>query len=198
MSTQPTPDPEENPDQQWTAVSREEPARPPLPSFVKFGGLALLAVMVIAAVLIGVALGGGFTPATPSPSASPTPAYPLELPVQVGDLVRGDVTESQGPAPENQQIVRADYSDGTSRVVVLVTFPERTITQFLEDAGVAMNDTSGQVLVSDGIYCGTSADTGLEACGIVQDSTGLLVLPTTETHQSAEDLVAAFDEALTS
>ena len=59
MSTQPTPDPEENPDQQWTAVSREEPARPPLPSFVKFGGLALLAVMVIAAVLIGVALGGG-------------------------------------------------------------------------------------------------------------------------------------------
>lgn len=195
MSSQPTPESEEPTDQQWTAVSREEPARPPLPASVKFGGLALLAVLLVAAVLGGIALGGGFR-GSASSSPTPTPAFSMELPVQVGDFVRGDATASQGPAPQNQDIVRADYSDGTNRVVVLLTFPEPDVISFLKDAGIDTSQLTGQQTAGDGIHCGTSVDTGQEACALVDDSTGLLVLSLTENDEDVHSLVSQFHEAL--
>lgn len=193
MSTQPTPEPTDEP--VWTPVAHHGDHRPPLPHAVKFGGLALLAVLLVLAVVAGIGLGGGFSPKTPEASASPTPAFSMELPIQVGDFVRGDASASQGPAPENQEIVRADYSDGVNRVVVLLTFPERDIEQFLTDAGVDTSELQGEG-AGDGIHCGRSEDTGRQACALVEDSTGLLVLSLTDDEMDVHEAVSQFHEAL--
>jgi hypothetical protein len=168
---------------EWRPVAPSAGAtRRPLPPAVKYGGLALLALLLVAAVLIGIALGGGFTPKEPEPTKPPTPALSMEPPVQVGDFVRGDLATSEGPAPAHQRIVRADYSDGTNKLVLLLTFPETDVADFLAAAGVE-HPEGGVVELLEGVSCGVSADTSRPACGKVVENTGILVVSLTDAEE---------------
>lgn len=182
---------------EWRPVAPgEHRARTPLPPAVKWGGLGILALLLVGAVLAGIAMGGGFAPAD-SPSPTPTPALAMEPPVQVGDFVRGELTESQGPAPAQQRIVRADYSDGAAKLVLLLTFPEHDVADFLLAAGIERPE-AGEVVGLDGVACGVSADTTRPACGKVVDNTGLLVVSLTDTGEAeVRELLSEFETSLT-
>jgi hypothetical protein len=168
---------------EWRPVAPSgSPPRRPLPPAVKYGGLALLALLLVAAVLIGIALGGGFTSPEPEPTKPPTPALSMEPPVQVGDFVRGSLTNSEGPAPDHQRIVRADYSDGSNKLVLLLTFPETDVADFLTAAGIE-HPEGGVVDLLEGVSCGVSADTTRPACGKVVENTGILVVSITDADE---------------
>jgi hypothetical protein len=181
---------------EWRPVAPSgSPPRRPLPPAVKYGGLALLALLLVAAVLIGIALGGGFTPQEPEPTKPP--ALSMEPPVQVGDFVRGSLTNSEGPAPDHQRIVRADYSDGTDKLVLLLTFPETDVADFLTAAGIE-HPEGGVVDLIEGVSCGVSADTTRPACGKVVENTGILVVSLTEAdEQDVRTHLTDFTTALT-
>ncbi len=151
-------------------------------------GPVIVVILLIVGAFVGAALGrSAAVPEAVTSSPSPTPAFALEPPVQVGDLVRGEVTESSGPAPENQRIVRADYSDGANRLIFVMTWPEDDASAYVADAGV-----ESVVQAGDGVLCGTSVDTSLPACGRVVDGTGLLLLAVTE--QATADVAELLDE----
>lgn len=182
---------------EWRPVAPSEGARTkaPLPPAVKYGGLGFLVLLLVAAVLIGIALGGGFTPEEPEPTPTPQPALTMDPPVQVGDFVRGELSTSEGPAPAHQRIVRADYSDGTNKLVLLLTFPESDVADFLAAAGIE-HPEGGVVELLEGVSCGVSADTTRPACGKVVDNTGILVVSLTDAevqdvHTRLNDFVAA-------
>ena len=183
---------------EWRPVAPSgSPPRRPLPPAVKYGGLALLALLLVAAVLIGIALGGGFTSPEPEPTKPPTPALSMEPPVQVGDFVRGSLTNSEGPAPDHQRIVRADYSDGSNKLVLLLTFPETDVADFLTAAGIE-HPEGGVVDLIEGVSCGVSADTTRPACGKVVENTGILVVSLTEAdEQDVRTHLTDFTTALT-
>lgn len=194
---------------EWKSVGAPHSERPPLPRAVKVGGFALLGLILIAAILIGVALGGGFGGPSDGASSEPTrsPALTMDLPVQVGEYVRGEITTSQGPAPDNKRIARADYSDGENSVVLLLTFPEPDLGDFLEAAGIETgtdpsgspsSDPSSTVNLPRDVRCGTSVDTSQVACARVVDETGLLLATVTpQDTQRVEELLEEFQAAVT-
>lgn len=191
MSDQPSPSsPQEDP--QWKEVSA---AHPPLPRRVLYSGLGALVVLIILAIVAGIGLGGGFS--GQKTGSSEQPAFSMELPVQVGNFVRGTVTSSRGPAPADQRLERADYSDGTARIVVLLAFPQPDLSSFLKDAGIETTAIDDEPLRIDDIRCGTSIDTGRDACALVDGTTGLLVQSLTD-GQPVHDVVAQFHDALNS
>lgn len=186
-----------SPMSQWRPVapSGDEPPTA-LPKAVRYGGLGLLALLLVAAVLVGIALGGGFRAKEADPT-SQAPALSLEPPVQVGDFVRGSLGSSEGPAPDHQRIVRADYSDGKNQLVLLLTFPESDVVDFLTAAGIEHPD-GGVVTLLDGVSCGVSADTTLPACGKVVENTGILVVSLTDaSEEDARARLDAFTDAVT-
>ncbi|HSO69923.1 MAG TPA: hypothetical protein VLQ67_09815 [Arachnia sp.] len=175
----------------WTAVS-DDTTQPPAPWFGRLLGPAIAAALVVAGGLIGAGLGGA-TGSSESPTPAPSPKLTMDPPVQVGDLVRGDVTESGGPAPENQRIVRADYSDGVNKVIFVMTWPEEDAATYVADAGV-----EDAAEVGGGTLCGLSVDTSLPACGRVTEETGLLLLAVTEhATQDLAVLLTEFQTAVT-
>jgi len=145
----------------------EPPAKPPLPFGVKVGGALLGVGLIAVAAWAGIALGGG--------PREPEPLWPLEAPQQVGDYIVGGVTESPVPSDEGRSILRADYADGTSRVVLLMSRPETDLTEYLTNAGIEDTAEAGEVAV-----CGTSVDTGLTVCARMVDETGILMVGLTE------------------
>lgn len=176
----------------WTAVS-DDTTQPAAPWWGRLLGPAIAAALVVAGGLIGAGLGGA-TGSSESPTPTPSPKLIMDPPVQVGDLVRGGVTESNGPAPENQRIVRADYSDGVNKVIFVMTWPEDDAVTYVADAGVEDAAEVG----GPGTLCGLSLDTSLPACGRVTEETGLLLLAVTEhsTHDLAV-LLTEFETAVT-
>lgn len=170
----------------WTAVS-DDTTQPPAPWWHRLLGPAIAAALVVAGGLIGAGLGGA-TGSSQSPTHAPSPTLTMDPPVQVGDLVRGDVTASDGPAPENQRIVRADYSDGVNKVIFVMTWPQEDAATYVADAGVEGASAVG----GGGTLCGLSVDTSLPACGRVTEETGLLLLAVTE--HATEDLAALLTE----
>lgn len=195
--TQPSGEP--TPSEGWKAVAPEpsEGSTPPMPGWAKgalAGGVALLC---LAAGLIGASLGsqsGAQQPPTVEESPTPTPAFELEAPVVVDDLVRGEVNESTGPPPLNQEIVQADYTDGEQTVVFVLTWPEPDIAEFLTNAGI---EDPAETAVGSDTYCGVSEDTGESACGKVVDEVGvLLVSVSPQSESEVADILARFEEEL--
>ena len=167
-------------DDTWKPVDPTPTATPPMPTWVKVAGLGAIALLVAAAILIGILLGRGARPTeTPSPSPTPTPSPSVnfEPPIQVGTFVASEATESQGPAPENQRIARANYFDGTDRVILAMTWPVGDLGRYLADAGVeGISEQAG----TPGVQCGTSVDTNRAACGLMSGDTALLLLSVTD------------------
>lgn len=179
----------------WTAVGPDDDAAPPpIPTWAKVLGVTALALLVVLAGLLGTALGRWSPTPAPSatPSPSPSPSFELTPPVQVGEFVAGDITESAGPAPLNQRIVRASYSDGTDRLLLVLTWPEEDIDTFVTGAGIE----DAQELTA-GTICGTSLDTDLPACARLSGDTGLLLLAVTEQRPTVvAALLSEFERAL--
>ena len=175
----------------WTAVAAEEPAAPPQgPRWARLVGPAAAAALVVLGGIIGAGLGGATDGS--APGASPSPKLSMEPPVQVGEFVRGGVTESSGPAPENQRIVRADYSDGADKLVFVMTWPEDDLTAYVADAGV---EETGEAM--PGTICGTSVDSNFPACARITEETGLLLLAVTEQSEAAVlGMLGQFDAAV--
>ena len=184
-----TPSPEEP--GTWTPVPADQAdAAQSAPRWSRLIGPAVAAALVVTGGLIGAGL-GGLSGREPEPEPSPT--LSMDPPVQVGDFVRGEVTESTGPAPQNQRIVRADYSDGADKVIFVMTWPEDELTAYVADAGV-----EGTSEVQPGTLCGTSIDTSFWACGRIKDETGLLLLAVTDQEEPAiRALLREFDAAVT-
>lgn len=176
----------------WTAVSDDDP-KPPAAWWERLLGPAIATALVVTGGLIGAGLGGADGASQP-PTPSRSPKLTMSPPVQVGDLVRGDVSESTGPAPENQRIVRADYSDGANKVIFVMTWPEEDAVAYVTDAGIQ----DAVETIGSGTLCGLSVDTSLPACGRVSQETGLLLLAVTEhaTEDLAEILIE-FERAVT-
>lgn len=142
---------------------------PPIPRVVKVVGLALVAALMVLAAWLGLSLGSGGPTPTPTPP-TPTPElWPLDPPVVVGEMVRGDVV-TDTPAGTNRTVVRADYSDGTDRLVLVLTRPESDVTSHLEDAGVTGAAPNGTAT------CGRSVDSGDPVCATVTDETAVMLL----------------------
>lgn len=186
MSEAPTP----NPSSTWTKVGDDKSATPPppMPTWAKAAGLGLLALIMVLAGILGASLGrSGPAPTlepSESPSPSPTPPFELEAPVQVGEFVAGDVTETQGPAPLNQRIVRANYTDGTDKLLFVITWPEEDLDEFVAGAAI-----EGAEELTPGTMCGTSLDTEYSACARLSGDVGLMLLGVTELRPT---VVAAF------
>lgn len=168
-------------------------APPPIPTWVKWTGLGGVAVLLLLALWLGMTLGAPGPSASPTPSATPepTPAWPLAAPQVVGEFVQGEESESMDPADENRRIVRSTYSDGTDRLVLLLSRPESDLRSYLSNAGVSQVSEVGES------SCGTSADTGSEVCVRIVDETAIMLVGLTDQTQDvlAGDL-ADFYEVL--
>lgn len=197
----------------WRVVGAHGTApHPPLPPHVKWGGLGLLALLVAAAVLIGVALGGGFDRSGEHPGPTASPELIMDPPIQVGEYVRGRVSSAdpQASAGSDRQ-VSADYSDGVASIVFLMVWPRDDLRGFMEDAGVEIGaeptpsssatpgvEPTVTGVRDAGIVCGVSADTDGIACAKVVRDTGLMVAALSgQQEEEIAFLLEEFEQAVT-
>lgn len=164
---------------------------PPIPTWAKAVAIVGVSVLLVLSAWLGLSLGAP----TPSASPSPTPVQPdwaLEAPQVVGDFVRGESGESMDPANDERRIITSEYSDGTNRIVVLLSRPETDAPSYLLNAGVTDVTTEGEAA------CGTSADTGSPVCVRIVDRSAVMVLGLTgQSHVVLAENVEAFLEVLT-
>lgn len=162
-------------------------APPPMPTWVKWTGIVAVAVLLLLALWLGLSLGGTTPAETESPSPSPTvEAWPLEAPQVVGDLVRGDDSESEDPAIPGRIIISADYSDGTNKIALSLSRPEDDLRNYLANAGITAVSEVGTS------SCGTYTDIDATACVRIADETAITVVGLTE--QNPQELAALVDE----
>lgn len=172
--------------------SAAQVADPPgIPKVVKIVGLLIVILLLLLSVWLGLSLGrsGAGGPATtPSPSVDDT-LWALEPPITVGNFVSGDVTITPGTNGD-RDIARANYTDGTDKLILLLSRPEDDLATYLENANVT-DVQPGQI--SDGISCGISDDNKLPFCARVVDDTAIAVAGLSE-QDFAEltDLVDSF------
>lgn len=190
-------------DSDWKAVEDSGAGSvPPLPQGVKFGGLALLAVLVIGAILLGIGLGGGFAG---GPAASPTPELKMEPPVQLGSYVRGALNTS-----DDGNLVSADYTDGTASIVLLMQWPQDDLSAFMSDAGfdgapspsaTGQPSESAPTVIIGSALCGYSDEFSTDetiGCGTIVRDTGLMVVGLSEQAvEEIRDLLDDFGQAVT-
>ena len=161
---------------------------PRMPAVVKFGGLALVALLLLMAGWLGLTLGGsgGGGAVSPTPSIDES-AWPLEPPVTLGNLVQGATATETA----DRHIVSADYSDGSTKVVLQLSRPEDDLARYLQDAGVE-NTTA-----TEDTTCGISVDNGVPVCARVVDGTAIAVAGLTEqSFTTLTSLVDSFYAAL--
>lgn len=191
--TQPSGEP--LPSDEWKAVAPSQEAGgavPPMPGWVKPALVGGVLALALGAGLVGGYLGSPDGALSPSPSVSPSPPWPMEPPVVVGDYVRGQV--SNGNETPGPQVAQADYTDGEHTVVLVMTWPEADVADFLTHAGIV--DTVETAAGSDR-YCGVSEDTGEAGCGEVVDEAGLLLVSVSEqSPEAVSELLDRFKEEL--
>lgn len=198
----------------WRAVESAVGPQPPLPPAVKWGGLGLLALVIVGAILIGIGLGGGFGQGEPSATTSPTPELAMDPPIQVGEYVRGRLS-STGPTASNgsNRQVGADYSDGTAGIFFLMVWPQSDLRQFMTDAGIdlaaapttpspASSPATGSPAATensgDEVVCGVSQDTDGVACGKLVRGTGVMVAALdAQAEEEIRTLLDEFEQAVT-
>lgn len=197
----------------WKAVDRSgDGPKPPLPSAVKWGGLALLAALSIAALVIGIALGGGFRRPEPTPSPTPSPELKMEAPIQVGDYVRGEVSSADpASSAESLRQVSANYSDGTASLLFMMVWPQSDLETFMSDAGVEATASptptptgspsaspTASASPEPQVLCGKAIDTDTLACGTIVRGTGLMVAALSDQEEEEiRGLLADFEQAVT-
>ena len=159
---------------------------PPIPLPVKVVGIALIALLLLAAVWVGMSLGRSAPVEAPSFSPPPPPAWAMEPPQVLGEFVQGTLERNPAGSAIGKEIVRADYSDGTDRVVLLLSRPETSLEQYLAEAGVEGATEVGQS------SCGTSIDTNRPVCARIADDTAIMVAGLTE--QALSTLAGQVDE----
>ncbi|GAA4907766.1 hypothetical protein GCM10025789_29060 [Tessaracoccus lubricantis] len=154
-----------------------------MPGWVKPALAGGVGVLLLAGGLIGAVLGSGAGPDDEGPAApeTSTPAFPLDAPLVVDDLVRGQVSESSGPSA-GQRIVQADYTDGEDTVVFILSWPEPDVAEFVLNAGI---EAAAETEARSGRFCGISEDTGESACGEVIDEVGVLLVSVSEQSETA-------------
>lgn len=166
---------------------------PKIPMAVKVGGLALVAVLLLVAAWLGLALGGagGSGPQSdPKPSIDET-LWQLEPPKTLGGFVVGDVTSTPLSTSSDRAIVTATYTDGSDKLVLLLSRPEDKVATYLDDVGV--EDTESV----DKASCGTSADNAVPLCARVVDDTAIAVAGLSEQEfPELASLVDAFYDEL--
>lgn len=187
----------------WRPAGDSAAPHPPLPRHIKWGGLGLLAALVAAAVLVGVALGGGFGS---KPEATASPELSMDPPVQVGEYVRGRTSSANPEAsPSAGRQVSAEYSDGSASLVFLMVWPLEDLSKFMDDAGVQVGaepsgspspsasvEPSASGFQDPSIVCGISADTNGVACAKLVHGTGVMVAGLS--GQQAEEVAYLLDE----
>ncbi|MEO7588881.1 MAG: hypothetical protein ABIS84_12735 [Arachnia sp.] len=160
---------------------------PRMPLAVKVIGLALVAVLLLLAAWLGLTLGGsGKTAPTPTPTVSiDSGLWVLDPPTTLGNLVQGETTTTPLGTNSDRDIVRSDYSDGTNKVVLLLSRPEDDITRYLDDAKIKDAEPIGDSM------CGTSQDNNVPVCARVVDDTAVTVAGLT--NQDFADLAKLVD-----
>lgn len=147
---------------------------PRMPVAVKVGGLVLVGLLLLLAAWFGMSLGGssnGGASATPTVDDS---LWALEPPKTLGDLVQGETSASPAATAGDRDIVRADYSDGAAKVVLLLSRPEDDLARYLEDAGVQNVEPVGDA------SCGISVDNSVPVCARIIDDTAIAVAGLTD------------------
>ncbi len=167
---------------------------PSIPRGVKIVGLLIVLVLLLLSLWLGLSLGraGSNEPAS-TPSIDET-LWDLEAPTQMGPLVRGEVNTTPRASNGDRDILTTTYTDGTDKVILVLSRPEDDLTTYLEDAGVPEPES---VVGSDGIRCGTSSDNEIPVCARVVDDTAIAVAGLSEQDfPTLASLVDAFYEEL--
>jgi hypothetical protein len=161
--------------------------KPPVPTTVTILAVLVAVALIAGAFLLGRQLG---TPPPPAPSESATA---LDLPGQLGGFQLAATEAPTLPPVVGKELVRANYTDGTDRVLLAFSRPETDVEEFLGNAGITnltqQAEGSGDVSAT---MCGTSSDTGFPACGRIVDGTGRLLVGVTEV--AAQELAGLLDQ----
>ncbi|MDO5092281.1 MAG: hypothetical protein Q4D79_02490 [Propionibacteriaceae bacterium] len=170
---------------EWRKVDTEEDDepddKPPLPLAVKIGGILLIGVVLVVAGWLGLSIGGSGPP-------DHSNLWAVKPPIQIGDFVAKDVKDTS-PADRSRSVSTANYSDGTSKFVLVVSRYEVSMPGIVENTGLANPVKVGNAT------CGTTVDTNLPACVRIVDFTGVLVAGLS--GQDPETLVTTLDSVTT-
>lgn len=163
-------------------------AKPAVPTPVTIALVLVGVALVIGAFLLGRSLGTAEEPTTTTSEIAP-----LAAPESLKAFQKGEESDpSTGP---DKEIVRANYTDGTDKILLVLSRPEADLEKFLADAGI--NDLQQQADKPGGdevspTLCGKSADTGFAACGRINGGVGELIVGATE--MQAATLVELLEE----
>lgn len=167
---------------------------PQIPLAVKIGGLSLVGVLLLMSAWLGLSLGGS---GGPQSTNSPTPTidetlWDLDPPTTLGGFVVGETTSTPFGTSSDRAIVRANYADGTAKIVLLLSRPEDDVSTYLEDTAIGDNESV------DDATCGTSIDNDVPVCVRVVDDTAIAVAGLSDQEFSElASLVDAFYSAMT-
>ncbi len=189
-------------DGQWLNVPRPtteellapsaQVADPPrIPTLVKVVGLLVVVLLLAMSVVLGFSLGRSDpSESTPTPSVDES-LWPLEAPTTVGSFVRGDVTSTPAKTSGDRDIVTANYTDGTDKMILSLSRPEDDLVSYLENAGVK---DAEPIEGTKGISCGIfviSTDKSARVCARVVDDTAIAVAGLSD--QDSDELTSLVD-----
>lgn len=152
----------------------DQPAeKPPVPTPVTVAIVLIAVGLVVGAFLLGRALAGGGNEEQPT-----DPSAPLVAPAAIDSF---QVSETAAPtaAPDvGKDVVRATYTDGTDRILLILSRPETDLTAFLSAAGIEGAEAREGEASPEATptVCGRSTDTQLAACGRLVGDTGQLLV----------------------
>lgn len=165
---------------------------PSIPRVVKIIGIFIVLVLLLLSVWLGLSLGRSGPAPEPTPSVDES-LWDLDAPIQVGPLVRGDVKSTPKESDDDRDILSANYTDGTDKVILSLSRPADDLGTYLTDLGVSSVEP---VEGSNGISCGI-LDKATPVCARVVDDTAIAVAGLSEQNfDTLTSLVGSFYEEL--